>query len=194
MFLSSHAIQLEVAENELLIFPFDVRCLKPASYVLSLGFRFRRWHSLEQPIRPWSACAAQDHLAEPVEADSCLLLPRQFVLGCTVEKIAFPMKLFGVISPLSHIARFGLTITGGADFVNPGFGSTSPTELTLELSNANESPIELTPGMPIAHLRIGRVEGDTMLAPQSTSIYEGADPIGEPKLFEEWSPLKSPEL
>lgn len=186
MFLSAQAIRGEVANERLCISPFNAERLKPASYVLSLGARFRSWRALEQPLRPWSARAARNHLEEPQESESFLLLPGKFLLGCTAERIAFCPILFGVVSPLSHIARFGLTLTGGADFVNPGFGQRAPTNLTLEISNLNESPIELIAGMPIAHLRIGRVEGYTGSAPRARSIYEGADPLREPALFEEW--------
>jgi dCTP deaminase len=187
MYLSAQAIVREVEEARLAILPFDKRRLKPASYVLSLGSRHRRWKKLRQSLKPWSQNAAGAFLEEPVEGGAILLHPGQLVLGCTTEKIALSRLLFAVISPLSHIARFGLTVNGGADFANPGFGEEKPSELTLELANLNESPIELTIGMPIAHLRIGRIDGDVSAPPRERSVYEGADPVSAPQLYEEWA-------
>ena len=89
---------------------------------------------------------------------------------------------------MSHITRFGLNVHGGADFVNPGFGKRTPSPLTLELFNCNASPLTLTAGMPIIHLRLEQLAFNAEAPWTSVSIYEGADPLGGPKLFEEWAP------
>lgn len=188
MLLNRDAIESEIKKTHIIITPFNGVRLRAASYVLSLGSRFRRWRPNGSPITLWSKDASLNHLDEPFEAKEFTLMPGEFALGCTMEEIGFPNDRFGVISPLSHIARFGLGVHGGADFINPGFGLKEPSCLTLELYNYNSSPLTLTNGMPLAHLRIG------MLAPHAVtgrlrSIYEGSDPVIAPRYFEEWYEL-----
>lgn len=191
MFLSGQAIQHEVATGRFTIAPFRAACVKPASYVLSLGKRFRRWKSVSQPLILWSPNAASNYLDEPFDAQSVTMFPGEFLLSCTAEDVSLPADRVGTLSPLSHITRFGLSLHGGADLVSPGYGLQAPSRLTLELTNHNASPLELTAGMPIAHLRISPMHVDTSVDSGRVSIYEGADPVVAPKLYEEWSRIGS---
>ena len=173
--------------------PFSGIQLKGASYVLRLGRRYRRWLPGQSAVRMWSPSAAATALAAPEDADIFTIDPRALVLGCTLERIRLPESIAGQISPLSHVSRFGLGVTCGADFINPGFGGAAASLLTLELYNHNSRPLALRSGMPVAHLRLietgAPADGGT-----PRSIYEGADPLTEPLLFEEWSPVISPEV
>lgn len=182
--LNRIALQTEVEEGRLVVDPFEPSHLRPASYVLRLGYRFRRWIAGDRPIHMWSENAADSFLTEPLECAQFVLQPREFVLACTFESVGLPGNRWAVISPLSHVARFGLGIHCGADLVNPGFGATTPTQLTLELYNHNASPLILTGGMPVAHLRIAAIDAIAT----SASIYERQDPVGPPRFFEEMSP------
>ena len=175
-----------VASGTIGIEPFCEVQLKVASYVLRLGRRLRRWLPGDVPVRMWSPAAAAAALAAPEEVDVIALEPGEFALGCTLERISLPAHLAGQISPLSHVARFGLGVTCGADFINPGFGRATPSMLTLELYNHNPRPLELRAGMPVAHLRFVAVGSDAA-SDRARSIYEGADPLIAPLLFEEWS-------
>ncbi len=177
-------LQTEVQAGRLAIQPFELTHLRPASYVLCLGRRFRRWRGGDRPIRLWSARAADDFLQEPIECDEIAIKAGEFILACTAECVGLPMDRWAALSPLSHVARFGLGVHCGADFVNPGFGAATPTALTLELYNHNPSPLSIQAGMPIAHLRVSRVEGSDTTA---TSIYERVDPLTAPRFFEEMS-------
>lgn len=194
--LNRSELCIEIEERRLAIEPFDLVRLRPASYVLSLGRRFRRWRGSTAPIHIWSPDAAEHHLAEPKEAEELIIEPGEFLLACTREKIGISDSNFALISPLSHVARFGLGIHCGADYVNPGFGRSNPTSLTLELFNHNPSPIALTAGMPIAHLRVGCIKHGHV---QTASIYEGRDPLAAPRFYEEMAavfnldPLKNDE-
>jgi dCTP deaminase len=187
MFLSGKTIQEFVEKRNLCVDPFITARLKPSSYVLSLGSCFRRWKRAEAPIELWSPGAAEDHLEHPFEAETVTLEPGGFIIGCTVEYIQLPDNLVGFISPLSHVARFGLAINCGADLISPGFGKRAPTQLTLELANHNPSKLILSAQMPIAHLRIAKVGGDSSVAREVCSIYDGADPLNSPRFFEEMS-------
>jgi len=185
--LSRKLLLHDLGAGHIAVVPFDETRLRPASYVLSLGSRFRRWHGALGSISLWSVDACRDHLDEPFEAEELTIMPGEFVLGCTTEKIGIAFDRYGIISPLSHISRFGLGLHGGADFINPGFGIATPTHLTLELHNYNSSPLALKAGMPIAHFRVGMLEGPATTSRPHKSAYEGADPVTAPRLYEEWS-------
>lgn len=186
MLLCRESIEREINEACITIIPFSGIRLRAASYVLSLGSRFRRWRSSDRPILVWSEDASFDHLEESIDAEEFTLMPGEFALASTIEKISISNNRFGIISPLSHVARFGLGVNGGADFINPGFGINQPSYLTLELYNYNSSPLILTSGMLVAHLRIGMLDTSSSTSEHLKSIYEGADPLTAPRYFEEW--------
>ena len=190
--LSRAVIAQRIGSGALGIDPYSEAQLRGASYVLRLGGRFRRWLPGQSMIRMWSPSAAGAALGPPEAAGSLTIDPGNFVLGCTLERIRLPADLTGRISPLSHVARFGLGITCGADFINPGFGGAAASMLTLELYNHNSRPLELLAGMPIAHLHLVAIGTEVDGSPPR-SIYEGSDPLTEPLLFEEWGSVLSLE-
>lgn len=183
--LSESSILAATAAGELCIDPFHRAQLRSASYVLRLGTRFRRWKMGGEPILVWSPNAADEALSEPFEAHHIELQPNEFVLATTLERIGLSEAFAGAVSPLSHVARFGLSINQGADLINPGFGLGSPASLTLELVNHNCRSLVLMPGMPIAHLRLIHLK-DVKSERVRRSVYDGADPVISPKLYEEW--------
>jgi dCTP deaminase len=189
--LAETAIVAARAVGEVELEPFSNAQLRGASYVLRLGNRFRRWTSGATPVELWSPDAAEDALDAPFMSDRLTLQPGEFALATTLERIGLGQTLGGTISPLSHVARFGLSATLGADLINPGFGSGSPTPLTLELFNHNPRALVLASGMPIAHLRLIRLTGEVSKR-ERRSIYDGADPVVAPKLYEEWHTLLEP--
>ena len=188
MLLNNFAIGNRIKKNKLFIDPFNPEKLRAASYVLTLSNRTRRWIPNSTPIRLWEAKAADRHLTEISNDLDFTIAPGEFMLACTAEQIGVPADLYGIISPLSHIARFGLSIHCGADFINPGFGMNSRSSLVLELYNCNSSPLILTSGMPIAHIKFGRVDFlEGQPSPVPGSVYEGMDPLTPPRYYEEWS-------
>ncbi len=190
--LSRAAIAESIVSGAVGIYPYSEVQLRGASYVLRLGRRFRRWLPGQSAVRMWSPSAAGTALAAPEDANILTIDPGALVLGCTFERIRLPANIAGQISPLSHVARFGLGVTCGADFINPGFGGATASILTLELYNHNSRPLELHAGVPVAHLRLIEI-GTQGEASPPRSIYEGSDPLTEPLLFEEWSAVLCPE-
>jgi dCTP deaminase len=186
--LAETAIVAARAAGDADIEPFNGAQLRGASYVLRLGDRFRRWTSGDAPVEMWSPSAAEEALDLPLKTDRLILSPGEFVLATTLERIGLGQTLAGAVSPLSHVARFGLSATLGADLINPGFGSGAPASLTLELFNHNRRALVLTAGMPIVHLRLIRLTGEAPTR-ERRSIYDGADPVVAPKLYEEWHTL-----
>jgi dCTP deaminase len=185
MFLSAEQIREAVGIRPSLIQPFDASFLKPASYVLRFSDRWREWQRASEPIDVWSAAAATGKLAEPTQSTEFLLHPGTFVLAATLEQISFPASLMGFIMPLSHLARFGMSIHLGASLVSPGFGDHHGTSLTLEVSSLNPSPLRIRAGQPACHLIIAQVEQSSVPSLQR-SIYEGDEAPTPPRLFEEF--------
>lgn len=64
------------------------------------------------------------------------LMPGEFYILSTVEKIKFPRNLAGFVQGRSSIARAGIQVHA-AGFVDPGFEGT----ITLEVSNLTPFPI-----------------------------------------------------
>jgi len=186
VFLSADEIRAEADRGNLRLEPFDPRLLKPASYVLRLGDRVRRWAHRTEPIRPWSPNACAGALSKSQVFQHLTLSPGDFVLLATRERIGISGTLAAIIFPLSHLARFGLTIHLGAAFVSPGFGFRSPTPLTLEVTSHNPCALELNVGMPICQLAITRTLGSRSTSLLGLSVYEGEEAPSPPQLFEEF--------
>ncbi len=179
MFLGSQAITERMSAGEIVIAPFNKHALKPASYVLPLGRRFRRWRRGDA-IDLWHDNIIDDYFEPIVENAKLLLQPGEFMLAQTCERIGLSENIVGSISPLSHIAQFGLGINGGADWISPKFGERAPSYLALELYNYNGRPLLLRAGMPICHLRLAHVVGPNSSARLRRSLYEGRDPLSPP--------------
>lgn len=76
-------------------------------------------------------------------------LPHMFVLGSTIEYVAVPTCMVGVLDGKSTLARKGLKIHNTAGYIDPGFQGT----ITLEISLVGPMQILLTAGMKIGQLR-----------------------------------------
>jgi dCTP deaminase len=187
VFLSADEILQEIESGELKIEPFDRGLLKPSSYVMRLGEWHRTWNCGPEPVKVWSENASRNHLNPVLRSAKLNLAPGTFVLSSTLEKIAMPDKLVGIMSTLSHLARFGVFINLSSVLISPGFGEESPTALTLEVVSYNPSPITLQSGIPVCHLMVARTSG-AMKAAMTLykSVYEGKDVPSGPLLFEEF--------
>ena len=76
-----------------------------------------------------------------------LLHPGSLALVPTLEWVALPFDLQGVVTARSSWAREGLNIAT-ATIVNPGYRGI----ITLELANFGEIPIRLYPGLRLAQI------------------------------------------
>ncbi|MDP2104257.1 MAG: dCTP deaminase, partial [Candidatus Gracilibacteria bacterium] len=72
----------------------------------------------------------------------------------SVEKMRVPYDLVARCEGRSSLGRLGIIIHSTAGFVDPGFEGT----ITLEITNINEVPVALYPGM-----RIGQFAFETIL-------------------------------
>jgi dCTP deaminase len=90
--------------------------------------------------------------------ESFLLHPGSLALVPTLEWVAIPSSLQGIVTARSSWAREGLNIAT-ATIINPGYRGI----VTLELANFGEIPIRLYPGLRIAQIALYeliRLEGE----------------------------------
>jgi dCTP deaminase len=186
MFLSADEISNEIETGRLVVQPFARELLKPASYVLRISDRWRQWKVSKEPINTWSADSIEQHIEPVVQQNAFDIRPFQLVLASTIERIGMPSDLMGVLSTLSHLARFGICVHLNSCFVSPGFGNQVSTALALEIFSTNSSPIRLEAGMPVCHLAFARTTSAKDAGVLSRSIYEGSDSLSPPRLFEEF--------
>lgn len=85
--------------------------------------------------------------------ESFLLHPGTLALVPTLEWIAMPLDLQGIVTARSSWAREGLNIAT-ATIINPNYRGI----VTLELANFGEIPIRLYPGLRLAQLAIYELE------------------------------------
>jgi dCTP deaminase len=164
--------------------------LKPTSYVCRLGERVIRWRKGKKLRRPWQPSIGLRSAMVEGKAKELRLRPMELLLGCTIERFRLPEDLVGIISTLSHMSRFGVSATFGSMLISPGFGSQSPTALSLELFSVNPSPLVLPHGVPIVHVAFAKMEGAANTALQlGQSVYDGRPAPTPPLLYEEFSQL-----
>lgn len=149
MILSDVQIKEAVANGTIVIEPFDLNCIQPATYDLHLDYEFKifRPHQTEiiDPREPLHGLMERVVLTD---GQSFILHPGCFALGLIQEKTGVNNAHVGRLEGKSSLARLGLIIHTTAGFLDPG----NCLKLTLELYNASPLPIKLYPGMKIAQI------------------------------------------
>jgi dCTP deaminase len=147
--LSDRDIRAAVTSGRIGIDPFDPSCVQPASVDVRLDRFFRVFSSSKHPYidlaRPLDDIT---ELVEVANRDAFILHPGQFVLGSTRERIRLANDLVSRVEGKSSLGRLGLLIHSTAGFIDPAWDGA----ITLELSNVNNIPITLYPGMRIGQL------------------------------------------
>jgi dCTP deaminase len=187
MLLSASEIERAISSGELLIEPFDANQLKPASYVMRLSNRWRRWRAVNEPVDLARSVDTNVFMSPIILSEECILASREFCLGATIERLSLPAHLAAFVAPLSHFARTGLNIGLGSFLVSPKFGSIAPTSLTLEIAVHSPLSVRLRAGLPICHVAFVRVAPETGPHPMDRSVYEGQETPSGPLLAEEWN-------
>ena len=183
-FLSGAEIEDLVQSGHVHIDPFDSRLLKPASYVLRLG---DGWRGQSGPGPVVELESASDVVGPLQTAPEMVLDPGGFCLGCTAESLAIPRDHVGLVVPLSHVARAGISVGLGSLLVSPGFGDSEPTRLTLEIVSHTTRGTRLRAGTPICHLLLAPVPSDRSDRLLGHSVYSGRPSPVPSNLYEEFS-------
>ena len=141
--LSDGTIKELVRKNELVIEPLVLENIESASIDLTLGEGF-----LVVDYHKVSHLSLEDVVPyRKIEGGSIIIPPHHFLLATTKEKIKLPSFVSGKVEGRSSIGRRGLFIQN-AGWIDPGFEG----KITLELYNANESPLEIKAGRRICQL------------------------------------------
>ncbi len=185
MYLGRAEIAAAVATGSLTLIPYRSDASRSASYVAHLDGAFRMWRATGATVVAWSPRRSDTGLGPVLDQNAVTVDPGGFVLSRTVERVGLPFHLAGVVSPLSHVARLGLSITLGSDWISPGFGHEHPTAITLEIVNHNPNPVQLEAGMPICHLRFCEVRSSAEVE-VPRSVFEGGDGLDAPALWREF--------
>lgn len=148
--LSNQDIVRELAWHPRLITPHpDPEAIQPNSVDVKLWHKFYKPDTDEWFFGPY------------------LLMPLEFLLGSTYEKVQVPPHIVCRVEGKSSHGRVGLTIHQTAGLVDSGFDG----RITLEFFNCSQTPIMLRPNEYIAQLSF--MYNNTAADPVYNGRYQG---------------------
>lgn len=148
MFLSDRDIKKAVDRGDIILKPFVLSRLQPASYDIVLGNTFivNDAHT-SSFIDPANKVFPKTHEVSVADGEAFVLHPGVSILGYSKDYFGSDHYLIEV-NGKSSLARIGLLVHNSAALINPGHF----LHVALELCNLNNVPIILRPGMAIAQL------------------------------------------
>ncbi len=151
MMLSDRDIKKAIDKGDIVIEPLDITSIGPCSIDLTLDSLFRIYNPGAPVDLKSDRPLDSDTKLVDTSGKPFMILPGQFILGQTQEKITLSEQYAGLLEGKSSIARLGI-IVHAAGLVNPGTGTIKPGKLTLEIFCENLSPVLLYPGMRIVQM------------------------------------------
>ncbi|MDO8552767.1 MAG: dCTP deaminase [bacterium] len=153
MFLSDVDIKKAVKSGEIIIKPFQETRLQPVSYDILLGNKFIvNDENNSQFVDPVKKIYAKTREINIKDGKEFVLHPGVSVLGISKEFFGSDHYLIQV-GGKSSLARVGLMIHNTAGIINPGHF----LNITFEITNQNNIPIILRPGMEIAQITFSTI-------------------------------------
>ena len=148
MFLSDRDIKKAIKSGHIVLKPFDEKRLQPVSYDILLGNKFIvNDENNTQFVDPVRKVYAKTREIKVKDGAEFVLHPGVSVLGISKEFFGSDHYLIQV-GGKSSLARVGLMIHNTAGIINPGHF----LNITFEITNQNNIPIILRPGMEIAQI------------------------------------------
>lgn len=157
MILPDHELMTAITDGSLIVRPFAIDAVRPASIDVRLGavlkiaeYRGHRIHHL-------------------IDDGPFPLSQGTFLLAATLEWIEVGPEHIAILAGKSSLARQGL-ILENAGYVDPGWRG----ELTLEMFNLSPRPVVLSHGMWIGQLRVERLSSrcESPYGSDETSHYQ----------------------
>lgn len=175
-------IQAALDSKELIVEPFQQKQIKAAGLAFHLGDTLLKPDSttvidIKNKIKP------QYEKIIITEDQPYKLMPQEFLLGHTFEKVTVSKNLGFLIEGRSTLARIGLTIVQTAMFVSPGHRNRA---ITLELANHGNNPILLYPKMRIARAAIFPLTTPSAIEYDQFGKYREQESVGEPIFKDEF--------
>lgn len=153
MFLSDVDIKKAVKSGEIVLKPFDAKRLQAASYDIRLGNKFTlNEESSTHIIDPVKKIYAKTREITKRDGEEFVLHPGISVLATSKEYFGSDCFLVQV-GGKSSLARIGLMIHNTAGIINPGHF----LHITFEITNQNNVPIIIRPGMEIAQITFSKL-------------------------------------
>ena len=153
MILTKKAILEEIKNKKLKISPYNPRNVGSDSIDLTLDNKFRVFNHKKVTL---TENVDYKKYSKLIKRDKIMLMPGQFILGITKEKIKMPNNVCGFLYGRTRFARFGLSIHTTASFIHAGVSNNQ----VFEISNESNVPLVLKAGTKIAQLILMRTEGE----------------------------------
>lgn len=152
MHLADTDILKRLEEGSIVIDPLENPDLQiqPASVDVTLGTEFLKFN----PRNVTSINPLDNNPEEYMERieitddEPFVVHPGDFVLATTKEWVEIPDDIISFVDGRSTLGRLGIVIHATAGLLDPGWNG----NVTLEISNLGQIPVELTPGMRIGQL------------------------------------------
>ncbi len=159
MILTREEILKEIEKGNIVIEPFDIKYLGPASYDVALDNEIRIFKDEIYEIDIGEIAENTNifnQVTEKIKLDDYYpLKPGELVIGITKEKITLSPGLCAWIQGRSRFARCGLMVHVSASFIQPGVSN----KQVFEIYNASRNIIKLRPGVRIAQIIFQRCVG-----------------------------------
>lgn len=137
------------------------KMLQPASIDVVLDKTITRFNSEEfSSVKPWEEQAGLTYNQDIKSGEAFILQPDHFILGSTFERVVLSNNILSRFEGKSSLGRIGQATHITAGFIDPGFQG----NITVELKNNNELPIELMPGMKIGQLAFERLSSEALIS------------------------------
>jgi len=181
MMLSNEDIKLALSDGALVVDPFRPDFIRAAGITMHLGERILK--PLPGKVVDLKNRVIPDYKEYLLTDDApYMLMPGEFVLAHTLQKVSVGAKLGFLIEGRSTLARVGLTIVQTAMLVYPGHRDRT---VTLELANHGPNPILLYLRMKIARVALFELKTAATELYDDTGKYRLQESVGEPIFNEE---------
>jgi dCTP deaminase len=94
-----------------------------------------------------------------IQEGGYLLMPGDFILGMTKERVAIPNGYHGLIETKGNIARAGIQMHNCDGHIDPGFDG----HITLEISNRNTVPVRIFPDLYVCQLFLFQLSSESIV-------------------------------
>ncbi len=184
--LSNEDIKRAIDSKELIIDPYDDGYLRGAGLTLHLGADLLK--PLPGKVADVKKNIYPDYDSITITDDSpYMLMPGEFILGATFQKVSVGNSLGFFIEGRSTLARLGLTIVQTAMLVYPGH---KDRRVTLELANHGPNAIMLYPRMKIARVALFELKTPASKVYDDEGKYRHQTTVGAPLFNDEILPSK----
>lgn len=149
MILSDRDIKMAIKDGRIIIKPFNLKYLQPASVDLRLGNRFLLFMRAQNYVIDVKK-PVDEYMSEHIikSGKPFILHPGEFALGTIFEKTGVGNDMVGRLEGKSSLGRLGIIVHATAGFLDPG----NCLNMTLELHNVGVLPVMLYYKMPIAQM------------------------------------------